>query len=153
MRTLFENTIIFGLPYSAANVEKCQRAGVAFLHEGLTVQQRQNILNGTTPISTVLQSPESKNFQAAWSSSANGSTRDWLIGELTMRSDHWARLQAWIGTLPNGLRYVRAYLDPDNNKYTILETNVNQLQDDIGRQYPNGPSLLRKMGLVPYYIP
>lgn len=145
--TSYTHTIIFGFPYSAANIVKMQRAGCAFYMEGLTGQQRLDILNGTAPLP---DSPESKNFQTVFSTSNPPTTRDWLIGCAQMKPAHWARLQSYIGTLPAGLRYLRAGLEQDGRLYTILETNIAQLQDDIGKRFANPLQLLNKMGLRHY---
>jgi hypothetical protein len=145
--TSYTNAIIFGFPYSAANIDKMKRAGCAFYMEGLTGAQRLAILNGTAPIPN---SPEAGNFQTVFSTSNPPSTRDWLIGCAQMNPAHWARLQAFIGTLPAGLRYLRASIDANGRTFTILETNVPALQDEIGRRFGRPIGLLQKMGLRPY---
>jgi hypothetical protein len=143
--TTYIHKLIFGCALNATNLERMQRLGYAAFTEGLTNQQRLDAINGTTPLATILASPESKNFMTQFTRSANPTGPEFIVGCGSLTPAHWARIQSRIAALPTTWRYLRAQT-VDGTLFTVVECP--EWVKLVGRTFENPMELLIEMGFT-----
>lgn len=138
--TQYTHRLVFGLPFTTANLVRMQRLGVAVCEEYTDIDgpTRLSIANGTMPIAQVLAydtlglSQQSQNFQTPFQLNDSG-TKDYYLGAISLTDVWWTRLQSRLALLPAGMMYARWMLnydvesDPNKQVFLLRATNVNAL--------------------------
>lgn len=164
MPTLYTSYVIWGFPFNDINLELQRRLGVAIFSEGnpdhvpftpYTGPQRLAVVNPFTPYGTAANhigasDPQLDNFQSIYSTSLDGSTKDFYIGNAAMTANYWARLQSRVAFAPVGTKYFKASLNAQD-EWIGVETNIPVLEAWIGLVTPvEGEELITQAGLVRY---
>lgn len=154
--TIYVHRLVWGLSFTAANLETQRRLGVAVFsnRKPYTNSQRLAIADGSAtygpgPAQIDPLDPELQNFQSVYSLQADGSTQDYYIGAASLTDTQWTRIQSRIAFLPASLRYARSMTD-DGNVFTLRATNVNALDQYIGTEQEES-FLIASAGLTRYY--
>jgi hypothetical protein len=137
------------LRFDISQREFAKRCGIAMFQENLSIADRVRILKRSAPFLEIDCFDQSRNFQEQYYQYQGTAILSWLVGVARIRSDCWRILQAILGGLPKGVSYLRAYLDEDDDQYTILETDMPELQHEIGNKLNDPTRLIALMGLVP----
>lgn len=161
--TDFSNLVLFALPFSAPNLDKMQRYGVAFFAVGITTGERNQLISGARTIAQVIAAhagdqptidsinATSNSFQAVFSTTPNGSTQDYYLGSCNVDNVQWARILGAVASPPAGAVYCKADLQINETwKVSNQHTNLSVLNALEGTTIVGMAEVVTALGWVPY---
>lgn len=164
--TTYSNLTFFALPFSGANLDLLQRCGVAFYAITITAGERNQLLAGARTIAQILANytgdaattasinAESLNFQKVYSTSSDGSTQDYYLGNGSMTAAQWGRMLGYLASPATGAVFCHADLQVDETwKISTHHSSTSALNALEGTTVPGMLVAITALGWVQYVAP